>query len=170
MEKQKQLFTGLDEAMLQKMMLEIADKLESNPEQTLQEIAGLKDDNLEEIYSLAYTYYNQGIYKDAYQLFGFLAGVAPLTYKFVFGLAATEHQLGEYKEAMDSFLHTTELEPRNPLSFYYLADCFLKLGHPEEAKRMALLTAEICEDKPEYAQVKSRCELLASSLPQKNRK
>lgn len=131
---------------------------------TLQDATGVSDETLEEIYTLAYGYYNRGKYKESVSLFQFLAGASPSNYKYVYGLASSYHQLEVYDEAAAGFYLALYLEPNNPLPAYYTTDCFLKQEFIEEASEFAEVTIRICDNRPEYKELKERCELIKANL------
>ncbi len=142
-------------------------KMLENPGMTLKEATGLSDEILEEIYHLAYSFYNQGRYDEGLALFQFLAGTCPKVYKYVLGLAGCHHQKGAYEEAAIGFYIALNIEPLNPIPAYYATDCFLKLKQDEEALEMAEATILICGDHPEYAELSRRCQMIAETVKYK---
>lgn len=154
----------LDKETAENIAKDLLSRMEQNPGMTLQDATGVSDQALEEIYSLAYTFYNQGKYPEAVSLFEFLAGSSPKCFKYVLGLASSYHQLQAYKEASAGFYIALNIDPTNPLPAYYLMDCFIKQGFLEEAKEFAEIASLICEDKAEYAELKERCDLIRKSL------
>ncbi|MFC2049475.1 SycD/LcrH family type III secretion system chaperone [Chlamydiota bacterium] len=143
---------------------EVLRKMQENPGMTLKEATGVSDEVLEEIYHLAYTFYNQGKYKEAAALFQFLSGASPSTYKYVLGLASCFHQCESYEQAAIGFYIALQTQPDNPIPAYYITDCFLKQDLKEEALEFAEVTLMICEDKPKYAELSHRCRLIIESL------
>ena len=156
-----------DKVLLATIGGEILLKLQQNPGMTLREATGVSDEALEQIYSLAYTYYEQGKYQEAAALFQFNAGASPTTYKYLLGLGASFQQMGHYEEAIKGFFTAACLEPENPTPSYYLIDCLLKQNLLEEAEEAARLTAKICGNRVEYRELKQRCLLIARSLKNK---
>lgn len=154
----------LDKEEAENIARGVLSKMEENPGMTLREATGISDQVLEEIYHLAYTYYNQGKYEEGAALFQFLSGSSPNTYKYILGLAACFHQCKSYEQAALGFYIALTIEPSNPVPAYYVTDCFLKQGLHEEALEFAQVTVTICEDKPEYAELSQRCTLIAESL------
>jgi type III secretion system low calcium response chaperone LcrH/SycD len=153
---------------VEKVAKNILQKMEENPGMTLKDAIGISHSALEQIYSLAYQFYYQGKYAEALSLFEFLAGTSPDNYKYVLGLAASYHQIKAYDEAFAGFYIALHLEPHNPIPAYYATDCFLKQNLNEEALELAELTAEICDNRPEYAKLKQRCKMIAKTLKEKN--
>lgn len=130
---------------------------------TIQEAAGISATLLEDIYSIAYAYYNQGKYKEAVSLFHFLASTSP-SYKFVLGLAASHHQMGSYSDAISGFLLALHIEPEDPTPAYYVADCFLRQNNLQGADDFLAVTIEMAEDKQAFSTLKERCVLIRKSL------
>ncbi|MCH9626866.1 MAG: hypothetical protein S4CHLAM2_04970 [Chlamydiales bacterium] len=160
--KQTFRFDLLDKEGAQTIAKEVLNLMEEG--MTLQEATGVSDETLEEIYNLAYGYYDQGKYKEAVSLFHFLAGASPRTYKYVLGLASSFHQIGAFEEAAVGFYCALNIEPENPIPAYYVTDCFLKQNCVEEAAEFAELTIEICDNRPEYRNIQERCDLIKKSL------
>lgn len=157
-----------DQEQAERLSHEILSKMEQNPGMTLQDATGISDEVLEEIYSLAYTYYNQGKYKEAISLFQVLTQIAPSSYKFVLGLAASLHQIEAFVDATTGFFIALNIEPHNPIPAYYVTDCLIKRNLLKEAAEFAEFTLEICDDRPEYAELQERCRLIKESLKNKS--
>lgn len=159
-------YAQLDQEGTQKVAAEVYKLMKEG--MTLQEATGLSDEILEEIYTLAYGYYNQGKYNESIALFEFLSNTAPKNYKYVLGLASSYHQLEAYEIAALSFYIAAELEPHNPIPAYFLLDCLLKQKEFEAAEEAVDITMLICGDKAEYRDLKERCRLVRESLKVKN--
>lgn len=155
-------FDLLDKKEIEAIAAEILKNMKTG--MTLQDATGINDETLEEIYSLAYGYYDQGKYKESLSLFYLLTGISPKTYKYVFGLASSFHQMQAYEDAAFGFYLAFNLEPDNPLPAYYTTDCFLKLGLLEEATECAEVTILACDGRPEFQELKKRCELIRESI------
>lgn len=159
-------FAHLDQEGTQKIAAEVCKLMKEG--MTIQEATGLSDEMLDEVYTLAYGYYNQGKYNESVSLFEFLANTAPKNYKYVFGLASCYHQLKAYDDSAVGFYYAAQLESDNPIPAYYLLDSFLKQNELEAAEEAADITMIICGDKPEYRDLKERCRLIKESLKVKN--
>lgn len=154
-EQESQEMGKAAQALLDKMAAE---------NKTLQEVSGISDKLLEEIYSLAYAHYNLGKYKESLSLFQFLAGIAPKQPRFVLGLAATYHQMENYSEAAMGFFLAYNLDPQNPLPAYYAADCYLNLKTPEAAIDCLELAIHTAGENKEFEELKQRCLLTLNTL------
>lgn len=131
---------------------------------TLQQILGLSDVLLEEIYTVAYTFYSQGKYQEAIGLFQILTASKPQCYKYILGLSSCYHQLKIYDEAAFGFFLAFDAQPENPIPPYYIADSLMKLNQPEESQDFLDITIDMCKNKPEYKVLKDRCSIMKQSL------
>ncbi|WP_262405951.1 SycD/LcrH family type III secretion system chaperone [Chlamydia abortus] len=135
---------------------------------TLQQILGLSDVLLEEIYTIAYSFYSQGKYNEAIGLFQILTASKPQCYKYILGLSSCYHQLKMYNEAAFGFFLAFDAEPNNPIPPYYIADSLMKIDQTEESKDFLDITIDICANKPEYRILKERCNIMKDSLKGKS--
>ncbi|WP_201456429.1 SycD/LcrH family type III secretion system chaperone [Chlamydia sp. 17-3921] len=131
---------------------------------SLQQILGISDILLEEIYTIAYSLYSQGKYLEAIGLFQILAASKPQNYKYMLGLSSCFHQMKMYNEAAFGFFLAFDSQPDNPIPPYYIADSLLKLDQLEESKNFLDITTDICGDKPEYKILKERCSIMKGSI------
>ncbi|WP_375793824.1 SycD/LcrH family type III secretion system chaperone [Chlamydia sp. 12-01] len=131
---------------------------------TLQQILGLSDVLLEEIYTIAYSFYSQGKYNEAIGLFQILTASKPQCYKYILGLSSCYHQLKMYNEAAFGFFLAFDAEPHNPIPPYYIADSLMKIDQTEESRDFLDITIDICANKPEYRILKERCNIMKDSL------
>lgn len=153
-----------DKSVAENIAKEVVLQMQKNPGMTLKQATGVSEEVLEEIYHMAYTYYNLGKYQEAAALFQFLAGSSPHTFKYIFGLAGCFHQTECFEQAAIGFFIALNIEPHNPIAAYYLTDCFLKQDLPEEALEMAELTFKICKQKSEYSELAQRSKLIVEAL------
>ncbi|AFS24624.1 SycD/LcrH family type III secretion system chaperone [Chlamydia psittaci] len=135
---------------------------------TLQQILGLSDVLLEEIYTIAYSFYSQGKYNEAIGLFQILTASKPQCYKYILGLSSCYHQLKMYNEAAFGFFLAFDAEPNNPIPPYYIADSLMKIDQTEESRDFLDITIDICANKPEYRILKERCNIMKNSLKGKS--
>lgn len=131
---------------------------------SLQQILGLSDLLLEEIYTVAYSFYSQGKYNEAVGLFQILAASKPENYKYMLGVSSCYHQLKLYNEAAFGFFLAFDAEPENPIPPYYIADSLMHLNQFEESEDFLDITIEICGNKPEFSILKTRCDIMKKSL------
>jgi len=166
--KQQQLIELVkDKKASEGMAQEIIHQMAQNEGMTLQDATGIADSTLEELYSLAYTYYSQGKYNESLALFNFLSMTAPKVFKYIYGLASTFHQMGAYEDAIAGFYIALNIDSDNPMPAYYITDSLLKKKRYEEAAAFAEITTLLCEEETQYAEVKERCKLIHKNLEHK---
>lgn len=101
---------------------------------TLSDLAGLQPEQMENLYALAYQYYNADNYEDARNIFRALCLYDPSEEKYFMGLAASEQGLGNYQQASDLYATAAVLSGlKDPQPMYYAAVCLLKAGKKDEA-------------------------------------
>lgn len=130
----------------------------------LQDILGLSDVLLEEMYTIAYSFYSQGKYKEAIGLFQLLAASKPQKYKYVLGLSSCFHQMHLYEEAAFGFFLAFDAEPENPIPPYYIADSLMKLEQFDESNNFLDITMDMCRDNPEFKVLYERCDIMKQSI------
>jgi type III secretion system low calcium response chaperone LcrH/SycD len=134
---------------------------------TLKEAMGVSDDFLEEMYSVAYNYYEQGKLKESLSLFQILVGICPENFRFAFGIASAHHQLGQYYDAAGAYALALSNEPLNPVASFYLADCYYRLDFKKETREALELTVELCEQDERYATIREQSLLMLNKLKKK---
>ncbi len=100
---------------------------------TLKELKGVTNEELEAVYSLAFSYYQTGKYDDAEKLFQLLVLFDHLNAKYWFGLGAVQQALKNYQDAVVSYGYCSFLNLENPKPQLHAAECFLALGDKRNA-------------------------------------
>ena len=125
---------------------EIADGVKNliEKESTLKQLKGVTNDELEAVYSLAFSHYQTGKYEDAHKLFQFLVLFDHLNAKYWFGLGATQQALKDFKNAAVSYGYCSFLKLDNPKPQLHAAECFLALGDKRSAASALEALNEYC--------------------------
>ncbi len=100
---------------------------------TLKQLKGVTNDELEAVYSLAFSYYRTGKFEEALKLFQFLVLFDHLNAKYWFGLGAVQQVLKDYQGAVVSYGYCSFLKLDNPKPQLHAAECFLALGDKRNA-------------------------------------
>ncbi|MBF5050577.1 Uncharacterized protein CLAVI_000188 [Candidatus Clavichlamydia salmonicola] len=132
--------------------------------ENLQNILGLSNDLIEQIYALAYGFYIQGKYQEALSLFQTLVSAKPASYKFNLGLGSCYLQLGHYEQAAFSFFLAFSEQTDNPIPAYYIADSFFRGDFIEEAKEFIDITINLCGKKPSYSSIKEQTLFMKNAI------
>lgn len=131
------------------------------------EAMGFDENFIKQLYGLAYNRYNLGLYKDADMMFRFLCLLDPTSARFRLGLAATNHRLKKYDLAIMLYFCVVNCDPGNPLPLFYCYDCYMNIDNPLGAYCALKVASEICEKKPEHAQLGARCQQMMDGLQER---
>lgn len=101
----------------------------------LKDIAGLSNQDLESVYTLAYELYQGQKYDKAEILFRGLCFLNSLEKKFWWGLTHSLQLQKKYEDAVESYSFLLFLEEKRKAEVYlHISECVLGLGKLEEAK------------------------------------
>ena len=100
---------------------------------TLKQLRGVTNDELEAVYSLAFSYYRTGKFDEALKLFQFLVLFDHLNAKYWFGQGAVQQALKDYQNAVVSYGYCSFLKLDNPKPQLHAAECFLAMGDKRNA-------------------------------------
>ena len=100
---------------------------------TIKELKGIKNEELEAVYSLAFNYYRSGKYDEAEKLFNFLALFDHLNQKFWMGVGAVRQVKKDYAGAVQAYGYASFLDLKNPKPQFHAAECFLAMGDKRNA-------------------------------------
>ena len=116
---------------------------------TLKQMKGITNDELEAVYSLAYSYYRTGKFSDAHKLFQFLVLFDHLNAKYWFGLGAVQQATKDFQNAVVSYGYCSFLKLDNPKPQLHAAECFLALGDRKSAASALYALNEYCPENTE---------------------
>lgn len=122
---------------------------------TLSDACGLSPDNLEVVYSVARTCYNNGKYDDAVTMFRFLCFMDNTVQKYWMGLGAALQMLKSYEEAIRAYAYCTLLDVDDARPQLQAGFCLMQLGLNEEAVQ-ALEGALLAPDATDATKLQAR--------------
>ena len=100
---------------------------------TIKELKGIKNEELEAVYSLAFNFYRSGKFDEAEKLFNFLALFDHLNPKFWMGVGAVRQVKKDYAGAVQAYGYASFLDLKNPKPQIHAAECFLAMGDKRNA-------------------------------------
>ena len=106
----------------------------------------LTNRDLEILYASAYSFYEQGVYPKASQLFTGLILHDPFQTRFWKGLASSKQMQKEYKAALHAWGILALLEGHKPQTHFHAAECFLSQGEKDDALKALNLAKAKLED------------------------
>ena len=125
---------------------------------TLADTQGLTGENLEALYALAYTEYNQGNYEKAEELFRLLCNLDHLEKKFWMGLGASRQMLKDWDGAIDAYTITLLFAIDDPIAPLHTAECQLAKGDRDAAISGFEYAINTAGNDPQFAAVKAQAE------------
>ncbi len=108
---------------------------------------GISDEELNAVYSLAYSYYSTGRYDEALKLFKFLVMFDHMCQKFWIGLGSTHQMLKQYDEAIAAYAQAAIFDLDNPKPMYYAALCHYAKGDKVKAASAVRAIEMFCTKK-----------------------
>lgn len=154
-------------------MSEVIDYIDS-PETLAQSLAqgtnlatlmDYSEQELEAIYALGHSLYNQEHYSDALKCFAFLVANVQTDKRFMSALASSLQMLKRYEEAMQYHCMTTLMDVEDPRPLLHTAECFIGMGKVQEAQEAL---QEVLHQYPDEAwhEVRQRSEVLLQLISQ----
>lgn len=102
---------------------------------SFREIRGLTQENMESIYAVGFTLYNNGRFEDSEKVFQFLAVFDHMVRKYWMALAGAQQMLKKYHKAIDAYSYAAMLDMFEPWAPFYAAECYLALKDEDKAKK-----------------------------------
>lgn len=121
-----------------------------------QQQLGLSDQLLTIYYSAASEFLAEKNWNDARDAFLFLTFINPSYQNFWLGLGITEQSQAEFHAAIAAYTMAEALNPENPQVLANLLQCHLAVGNKDFAENIYNRLLDICAEKPEYTEIKSK--------------
>lgn len=128
------------------------------------DVLGYTPEILNNMYGQAYNLYITGNYRKSSLIFNLLSLLDDTNPAYFFGLASCYHMEKKYKEAIDAYAVSYLLDVTDPLPSFHMADCYLKMNNNPLAYLNLSLTVFLAGDKPEYATLKQRADLMRETV------
>lgn len=113
---------------------------------TLKDISGVSSDTMNDVYKLAYEFYNQGKLNDAESLFRFLCIYDFYNPEYAMGLAAVYQLKKDYQKAIDFYALSYSLSKNDYRPMFYAGQCNLMQRRSIQAKKCFEIVASRCGD------------------------
>lgn len=114
------------------------------------------EDQLEQVYTMAYQNIEQGQYEKALPLFNFLVMYRPTSKRYLMGLGVTQQMLQNYAFALRAFSFIGALHPDSPPAFLHIAQCYLSMGDVEKALEALQVLLDYCGATPGHEAIAKR--------------
>ncbi|PTX91918.1 CesD/SycD/LcrH family type III secretion system chaperone [Verrucomicrobia bacterium LW23] len=134
---------------------------------TLKDARGLSTENMEAVYSVAYSLYTNGKYEDAHKIFQFLCTFDHLERKFWLGLGGCRQMLKRYPQAVEAYAYAALLDINDPVAASRAADCHIAMGKLDEAESALTAAVEFSRGKPEFEKIYERSSAMLELVQKK---
>lgn len=118
---------------------------------TLKDINGVSNETMNDVYKLAYEFYNHGKLNDAESLFRFLCIYDFYNPEYAMGLAAVYQLKKDYQKAIDFYALSYSLSKDDYRPMFYAGQCNLMQRRSVQARKCFEIVAARCAD-PELNQ------------------
>lgn len=98
------------------------------------------NEDLRALYTLAYTFYQEGDFVQAAELFHQLVHLKPLTQKYWLGVGACAQMQQRYTEALQAWGMAAILNATDPTPHFHAAECYNALQDNEEGMKAVRAT------------------------------
>jgi len=116
-------------------------------------IEGLRQNfsaGLENLYAVAYNYYEHGKYQKATDVFRVLTGLDSQNTTYWMGFAAALQMLQQYEKALSAYSVAALLDPQNPAVHFHAAGCCFMLGEVERGLQALDAAEMVAQGKENY--------------------
>ena len=133
---------------------------------SMKDAMGLNDKDLEVIYNMGFTEYNQARYEDAAQTFAFLCLCDHQSPRFWMGLGAVWQMMQAFGPATMAYYNATEAGSTDPYAPLHAAECFISLGMLDEAINVLDMAIDWSGNAKNPEEILDRADLMYQSLSQ----
>ena len=102
---------------------------------TVKEIRGVDQGQMEAMYSLGYSRFDTGLYRDALKVFRYLALLDHWNPRYFLAIGLSLYKLGVYAEAIPSLSYAERLDKQDPRPSLCMTECFISLKNRRLAKK-----------------------------------
>lgn len=133
---------------------------------TLMDALGLKAEQFEALYAVAYNTYMAGKYEEAAKLFGVLVAIQPYDARIFMGLGASFQMLHNYENAAMFYQWACGIDQQDPAPMLHSAECFLAMKDVPAARSALNYTLKRADGKDAYAALCGKAEVMLANLGQ----
>ncbi len=131
---------------------------------TVADVYGLGEEQLEAVYALGYSLYNQGRWAQALQVFSFLTFHAHLDRRFHVARASCLQMLRRHDEALKAYLLAHLLDVSDPAVALHVAECLIALRRRSEARTALETAAVLAGEAAAFAPLRGRVAALSELI------
>lgn len=131
---------------------------------TVADIYGVEANDLEPVYALGFSLYNQARWSEALQVFSYLAYHSHLDQRFHVARGACLQMMKQFEEALRAYGPAYVLDASDPVVCLHIAECFIALRKKDEARSVLEAVAAMTEGNSVYEQIAKRGAALSALI------
>ncbi len=130
----------------------------------LQQAYGVTHDEMAELYSKGYNYYQEDQYTESVVLFKWLVILNPFEVKYWMGYAANQQLLGQYEKALHSYAMWAMMADEDPMPHFHAYECYKKIDNPQDERKALKQAHKRAVSKPVYSEIRQEIEQCLQQL------
>jgi type III secretion system low calcium response chaperone LcrH/SycD len=132
--------------------------------ETLQRAFSITDQEMRELYKLAYKHYQAKNYSLAFEHYRFFVILNPFETSYWMGYGACLQLLKQPEKALAAYATCTLLDEYDPICHYHAYECYMAMDNAEEARKALALAYEICGHEQKHLALKNHIKMLDDKL------
>jgi len=136
---------------------------------TLAMLKGISRDELEQMYSLAHSYYQSGKFQEAETIFKGLTALNHYDERFLLGLGACRQALKQYEMAIHSYAYGALVAIEDPRFPFHAAECHVELGDWAAAESGFYSAHALAEARTDQTELGARAGLMLEYIESQKR-
>jgi Flp pilus assembly protein TadD len=123
------------------------------------------DEQIELIYSIGHSFFMQGKFEQALNVFKLIMLYRPLDARNIEAYATTLKRMGRFEEAIPVYMAAMMYgELAQPMPAMHIAECLAALGRTAESEKLLMPVIDMAKVDEAYAEVRGRAESLLGML------
>ncbi|WP_217273963.1 SycD/LcrH family type III secretion system chaperone [Shewanella sp. VB17] len=131
---------------------------------TMGMLRNVPDDAIEQMYAVAFNYFESAKYDQAHKIFQLLCTLDHYQVRFFMGLGACRQELQQYEQAVDAYSFVTLIDVNEPRAPFHAAECHLSLGNMEAAESGFYTANHLAKTQPAYSALALRASAMLEEI------
>ena len=131
---------------------------------TMAMLRNIPDDAVEQMYAVAFNYFESAKYEQAHKIFQLLCTLDHYQVRFFMGLGACRQELQQYELAIDAYSFVTLIDVNEPRAPFHAAECYLSLGNMKAAESGFYAANHFGKTQPAYSELAQRASAMLEEI------
>lgn len=133
---------------------------------TMSMLRDIPSDAIEQMYAVAYNYFESAKYEQAHKIFQLLCTLDHYQVRFFMGLGACRQALKQFEQAVDAYSFVTVIDVNEPRAPFHAGECHLALGNMEAAESGFYTANHLAKKQPAYSELAQRASAMLEEITQ----